>query len=73
VGFQAKLRNFFFKVNSKHEIQIVKFEIRNQENVFIEKKRNFGEDKTEERKRNQRSLSKGEEEEDEMRDTELRN
>jgi len=60
-------------VNSKHEIQIVKFEIRNQENVFIEKKRNFGEDKTEERKRNQRSLSKGEEEEDEMRDTELRN
>lgn len=60
-------------MNSKHEIQIVKFEIRNQENVFIEKKRNFGEDKTEERKRNQRSLSKGEEEEDEMRDTELRN
>jgi len=39
----------------------------------LKKKRNFGEDKTEERKRNQRSLSKGEEEEDEMRDTELRN
>lgn len=69
MGFEAKLRNFFFKVNPKHQTQVRKFEIGNQENAFMEKNRNFVE-----RKKNQRFSSKEkEEEDDEMRDTGLRN